>query len=74
MNMKTSKVLLASCFSFSANLKNISRCIFKYFNKKKQGRAKKSFNKHSIACIDLIKFLREDKRQWIYLNVLYNIK
>lgn len=75
MNRKTSRVLLASCFSSGTHLKSISRCILKQFNYKTsrawvEGRC----NKHSVAGRDLLQFLREDNGQWIYLNVFYKVK
>lgn len=32
------------------------------------------FNKHSVEGIVLIKFFREENGQWIYFNVLDNVK
>lgn len=71
MNTKTSREILDSCFSFSANLKNISRSTFKQFKKKGE---KESFNKHCVEGIDLIHFHKVDSGQRIYLKVLYNVK
>lgn len=42
-------------------------------NKSEKG-GEESFNKHSVAGIDIVYFLRTGNEQWIYLEVLYNVK
>lgn len=47
-------------------------------NKKTQKKSEKgweeSLNKYSVAGRDMVHFLRIGNEQWIYLEVLYNVK